>query len=148
MLYATAMSIRHNAHFIYRLSFSWAIFDTTHVTWSINWVSYSSPKSNQCHATQKSSPSKRLAGVFNLVSTSLNNVWCVWGRGGQHQLNNPYFDAVVYTECEHWVYICAVRRVHLGWSRGMPPGNFLKFGSLKWHYPCILTALLSEIQGT
>ena len=80
------MSIRHSAHFcfyhIYRRSFSWATLGTTHVTWSINWVSYSSPKSNQCHATKKSSPSKRLAGIFNLVSTSLNNVWCVGGEGG------------------------------------------------------------------
>ena len=28
------------------------------------------------------------------------------------------------------VYIRAVRRVHLVGSRGMPPGTFLKFGSL------------------
>ena len=31
---------------------------------------------------------------------------------------------------------------------GMPPGEFLKFGYLKWHYSRILTALLSEIQAT
>ena len=32
--------------------------------------------------------------------------------------------------------------------RGHGSGTFLKFVSLKWHYSRILTARLSEIQGT
>ena len=63
------------------------------------------------------------------------------------QLQLRHCSSVACAGCEHCGAGVHKARPSRG-IRGHGSGTFLKFVSLKWHYSRILTARLSEIQGT